>query len=266
MSKNLKTLLLSIDQRGIATMTLNRPEVRNAFNEQLIADITKTITKLGDDKNIRAILLKGSGETFSAGGDLNWMKKAADYTEAENWSDAVKLSDMFDTLNNVAKPTICLIQGAAMGGATGLISCCDIAIATADAKFAFSEVKLGLIPATISPFVLKAIGARAARRYFLTGERFDGTAALNMGLVHKLVDNNEMLDLAGEQIITEILSGGVEAVAASKKLIADVSGKTIDSDLRHATAELIAMRRASAEGSEGLAAFLEKRKASWIDK
>ncbi len=257
------TLLLSIDERGIATMTLNRPKVRNAFNQQLIEDITKTTAKLGADKNVRAIVVKGAGEIFSAGGDLNWMKQAADYTEAENWDDAVKLSDMFNTLNTVAKPTICLVQGAAMGGATGLISCCDIAIATVDAKFAFSEVKLGLIPATISPFVLAAIGARAARRYFLTGERFDGTTALLTGLVHQLVADNEQLDVAAEKMIKQILSGGAEAVAGSKKLIADVAGKPIDTELRHKTAEMIAMRRASAEGQEGLSAFLEKRKASW---
>ena len=266
MSNNFETLEQDIDSRGIATVTLNRPDVHNAFNENMIAELTTAIGQLGDDKNVRAIVLKGSGKIFSAGGDLNWMKAAADYTEAENWDDAVKLSDMFNTLNTVAKPTIALIQGAAMGGATGLISCCDIAIATVDAKFAFSEVKLGLVPATISPFVIAAIGARAARRYFLTGERFDGTTALLIGLIHQLVADNEQLDTAAEKIISQILSGGVEAVPASKKLIADVAGKEINTELRHFTAEVIAMRRASVEGVEGLSAFLEKRKASWTNK
>lgn len=261
--KKLETILLDIDKRHVATITLNRVEVHNAFNEKMIAEINETVSSLGKEIAIRAIILKGAGKLFSAGGDLNWMKKAATYTEAENWDDAVKLSDMFNSLNSVSKPLIVLVQGAAMGGATGLISCADIAIAVSDTKFAFSEVKLGLIPATISPFVLAAIGARAARRYFLTGERFDGNAALNMGLVHELVDSADQLDAAGEAIISQILTSGPEAVETSKKLIKDIAGQEINTELRHKTAEDIAKRRACAEGQEGLSAFLEKRQASW---
>lgn len=258
-----ETLELNIDDRGVATISLNRPEVHNAFNEVLINELEQACTQLGQDPDLRVIILRGTGKTFSAGGDLNWMKRAASYTEAENWNDAVKLSDMFNSLNTVPKPVIALVQGAAMGGATGLISCADIAIATADTKFAFSEVKLGLVPATISPFVLAAIGARAARRYFITGERFSAQTAKDIGLVHELVDETSDLDSAAEEIISQILTAGPEAAVGSKKLIDEIAGQDITTELRHKTAEIIAKRRASAEGQEGLSAFLEKRKANW---
>jgi methylglutaconyl-CoA hydratase len=259
-----ETLTLDIDKRGIAWLTLNRPDVHNAFNAVLISELHKAIADLGRNKTVRVIVLMGAGVNFSAGADLNWMREAADYTKAQNHADAMALSDMLYALNHVAKPVIALVQGAAMGGGVGLTACADIAIAVRGAKFALSEVRLGLIPATIAPYVIAAMGERMARRYFQTGERFDGERARKMGFVHELVDSAEDLVGAAEKIIRHILAGGPDAVAEAKNLVFAVKDKDIDQALRENTAERIATRRASAEGKEGIQAFFDKRPASWL--
>jgi len=257
-------LILETDDRGVATMTLNRPEVHNAFNEKLIAEITAAAEQLGADDTVRAVILRGAGKSFSAGGDLKWMQAAAKYTETENWNDALKLSGMLHALNFMPKPLIALVHGACMGGGVGLVSCADIAIATRDAKFALSEVRLGLIPAAISPYVIAAIGARQARRYFLSGERFTGTRAKSLGLIHETVGMQDDLDDWAGTTVKDLLAGGPYAVSAAKKLVFAVAGKDISQDLQQNTAERIAVRRASKEGQEGLAAFFEKRHPNWV--
>lgn len=258
-----ETLELEIDGRGVAALTLNRPEVRNAFNDTLIGELHAAINELGSDKNVRAILLAGAGKSFSAGADLNWMKAAADYSIEENEADAMRLSDMLLALNMVPKPVIARVHGSAFGGGVGLTACADIALATVDTTFALSEVRLGLLPATISPFVIAAIGERAARAFFLTGTRFDGAEAERLGLVHDIASDEDGLDELCEAWIGEILKSGPKAVAASKKLISAVAGQPLTDALRRNTAERIAARRASDEGREGMAAFFEHRKADW---
>lgn len=266
----METLILDTDDRGVARITLNRPEVRNAFNAELIAELHQTITQLGGDANVRAIVLRGAGKVFSAGADLGWMKEASEYSIEENEADAMRLSDMLHTLDQVPKPVIALIHGAAFGGGVGLASCADIAIATKETIFSLSEVRLGLIPATIAPFVVAAIGQRQARRFFATAERFNGEKALEINLVHEVVEDEWELDTVAERLIDDILKGGPLAVAAAKKLVFAVSGAVAGSEanetLRRNTAERIAARRASDEGREGIAAFLEKRKPNWWPK
>lgn len=258
-----ETITADIDARGVARITLNRPDVHNAFNAVLIGELHTAVNAFGDDPNVRAIVLRGAGPSFSAGGDLNWMKAAAGYSEEENKADAMRLSDMLNALDSVKKPVIALVHGAAFGGGVGLAACADIVIATKDAKFSLSEVRLGLIPATIGPFVVAAIGARHARRYFMTAERFDGAKAFEISLVHEVVEDEWELDTRAEAIISEILKGGPLAVSAAKKLVFAVAGRDPDEALRTNTAERIAARRASDEGIEGISAFLEKRKPSW---
>ena len=258
-----ETITLEIDPRGVATLTLNRPDVHNAFNEVLIGEMHGAIMGLGDNVKARVIVLRGAGKSFSAGADLNWMKKAAGYSLAENEADAMRLSDMLQALNTVPKPVVALVHGAAMGGGVGLTACADIAIAVRSAKFALTEVRLGLIPATIAPFVVAAIGQRQARRWALSGERFDGETAREIGLVHDIVDNESALDARAVEIIDALLAGGPDAVNAAKKLVFAVAGREVTEDLRRNTAERIAARRDSEEGREGIAAFLEKREPSW---
>jgi len=259
------TLKHGIDERGIATVTMFRANVHNAFNDDLIWELSHIFNNLSADDTVRAVVLTGAGKSFSAGADLNWMKAAAAYTEKQNIRDALRLSEMLAAVNDCTKPTIAIVNGAAFGGGVGLVSCCDIAIAVDSAKFSLSEVKLGLTPATISPYVIAAIGARAARRYFLTGERFGAAEAKHIGLVHETaVSLQESFSLA-HVFIKEILAGAPCAQAEAKELIASVSGREITEDLRTDTARRIALRRISSEGIEGLSAFLEKRKASWND-
>lgn len=255
------TLKLDLAANGIARLTLNRPDRHNAFDEAMIGDLTQTFTTLGANPAVRVVVLNGAGESFCAGGDLHWMQRAAQKTEAENEADALALATMLHTLNACPKPVIGLIHGACFGGGVGLAAACDMVIAAPDARFGLTEVRLGLIPAAISPFVVGKIGASAARRYVLTGERFSAEEARRIGLVHEVKAG---LDAAAAPLIDGLLASGPEAVADAKALIADVSGRSVDDDLLRLTARRIAKRRASDEGREGIAAFLEKRKPGWV--
>lgn len=251
-------------KNNVATLTLNRPDVHNAFDEHMIAALTRHFDDLAVREDVRVVVLKGEGKSFSAGADLNWMKRAAGFTKEQNKADAIALATMLHKLNTLPKLTLAMVQGAAMGGGFGLVSCCDIVIAAADAKFALSEVKLGLIPATIAPYVIAAIGPRYARRYFQTGERFSGTQAHAIGLVHELADVVEDMPLLLGNILDQVAANGPQAMAASKKLCLDLAGKAVTPEIMDDTASRIASTRAGAEAKEGLGAFLEKRKAAWI--
>lgn len=247
----------------IATVTMKRPDVLNAFDERLIEALTEAFATLGEDTAIRAIVLAGAGKHFSAGADVGWMRRAATYDEAENRTDARRLALMLKTIDECPKPIVARVQGAALGGGTGLVAACDIAIASEAAVFGTTEVRLGLAAAVISPFVLRAIGPRHARRFFLTGERITADRALAIGLVHEVAPEAE-LDRAVERVLDELLAGGPEAQAASKQLIRTVLAMPQGGSLlTEATVAVIAARRASEEGREGLAAFLEKRPPLW---
>lgn len=246
----------------VAQVRLTRPDVRNAFNAELIGALTAAFTELGTDESVRAIVLSGEGTVFCGGADISWMRASLDLTYAQNVADAQAMSDMFRAIDRCPKPVIGKVHGAALGGGAGLAAVCDIVVASADAIFGFTEVKLGIIPAVISPFVLRKIGVSNARALFLTGERFDAKRALHIGLVHEVVVA-DTLDVCIERITNEIVSAGPCAVAAAKGLVPLVSDVTYD-ESRDITAEAIARQRTSAEGQEGLRAFLERRKASWI--
>lgn len=256
-------LRLTVNQRGVARLTMNRPDLRNAFNEQLIGEICDAMGRLNSDQNVRVIVLTGAGKAFSAGADLNMMRRVADYSAAENKDDARRLGHMLRSIDESDKPTIALVNGPALGGGVGLVAACDIAIAAEEAFFALSEVKLGLIPAVISPFVVRAMTPRQARRYFLTAERFDATKAKELGLVH-MVAMGAQLDATLEGVIDNLLTGGPKAQAAAKDLVTRVSYRVMGDSVMEDTAGLIARTRASDEGKEGLNAFLEKRKPNWI--
>lgn len=255
-------LSLVRDDRGVATVTLTRPAVHNAFDDALIARLREAFTTLGEDPGVRVIVLAAEGRSFSAGADLTWMKRMAGYTREQNLADARGLAGMLEAIDRCPKPTLALVQGAAYGGGVGLVAACDIAIGTADATFALSEVKLGIIPAVISPYVLAAIGPRACRRYMLTGERFDAEEAHRLGLLHEVVGREELVG-AGEQMIAGLLAAGPGAQRAVKDLIRSVAFQAPHAVMDE-TAGRIAEIRASAEGQDGLGAFLEKRKPSWI--
>lgn len=249
-------------QAGVATLWLNRPDKHNAFDEHLIAAITDALRALAGDDAVRAVVLAGRGRSFSAGGDLDWMRRAAGYGYEENLADANALATMLRTLAELPKPTIARVHGAALGGGMGLACACDIAVASEAAVFATSEVKFGLIPATIGPYVLRAIGARQAQRYFQTAERIDAARALQIGLVHE-VTGEAALDARIAEITTALRAGGPKAQAAAKRFIADVADRVIDDALVASTADAIARIRATEEAREGLTAFLEKRGAAW---
>lgn len=257
-------VLFDRDTRGIAYVTMNRPDLHNAFNEDMIARLTAVFEDLDRDEAVRAVVLTGAGKSFSAGGDLNWMKKFSSYSHAENMDDALKLAHMLKVLNGLSKPTIAAVNGTAFAGGVGLLCCCDIVLAVENAQFSISEVKIGLSPATISPYVVAAIGSRAARRYFLTGERFTAKVAKSIHLVHEVLPDHSALQQRQDEIIAQILANGMGAMQAAKDLIFTVANKGVDEELIKETARRIADRRISAEGQEGLAAFLEKRKPSWI--
>ena len=258
------TILTNIDDRGVATITLNRPELHNAFDDVIIAGLTDILRELDEDPDVRVVILAASGKSFSAGADLNWMRRMADYSREENLADAEGLAELMRTLDTLSKPTIALVQGAAYGGGVGLVACCDIAIATARASFSLSEVKLGLIPAVISPYVLAAIGPRAARRYFLSAEVFNANEAHRLGLVHEVVADESALAAAASGLVGRLLANGPTAMTAAKNLITAVYGRQIDDALIAGTAGRIADQRSSLEGREGLSAFLDKRNSSWI--
>jgi methylglutaconyl-CoA hydratase len=256
--------LINVETKGgVGRVTLNRPEVRNAFDDALIAKLTQTFTELDRDASVRAVVLAGNGPAFCAGADLNWMKRMSGYSYDENVRDARALAEMLSTLDRMDKPTIARVQGPAIAGGTGLVAACDIAVGTPEAKFCFSEAKLGLSPATISPYVRRAIGARAASRYFLTAEVFDAEEALRIGMLSALVPASE-LDAFIDSLLKHLLAGGSAAHARIKDLVHDVAGCPIDDELKADTARRIAEIRASEEGKEGIASFLEKRKPKWV--
>lgn len=251
------SVLLHIDN-DIATVTMNRPEVHNAFDEQVIAALSKTFDALAGRSDIRAVVLKGAGKSFSAGADINWMKRAASFTEEENRRDALALAGMLGKLNSLPQTTIACVQGAAMGGGLGLVTCCDIVIAGPEAVFALSEVKLGLIPATIGPYVIEAVGQRQARRFFQTGERFNAQKACDIGLVHELAAEGNMEDIL-LRILNELGKNGARAMRDAKRLCFDLAGSRVSQEVMNDTAARIAGIRTGDEAQSRLKAFLEKR-------
>jgi methylglutaconyl-CoA hydratase len=255
---------LIVEKRNqIAIVTLNRPEVRNAFDDALIAGLTKAFQDLDQDKEVVAVVLAGAGPAFCAGADLNWMKRMAGYTYDQNLADANALATMLKTLDQLSKPTIARVHGPAYAGGVGLVAACDIAIGSHDAEFCLTEVKLGLSPATISPYVIRAMGARLARRYFLTGEKIDAGEAYRLRLLSDVASKEE-LDGTVNAILGHIVTGGRAAHAAIKDLIRSVSGAAPDDATIADTARRIAEIRVSPEGKEGIASFFEKRKPAWV--
>jgi methylglutaconyl-CoA hydratase len=256
--------ILTVERRNqVAVVTLNRPEVRNAFDETLIASLTKAFRELDGDPGVRAVVLAGAGGAFCAGADLNWMKRMAAYGYERNLEDTRSLAAMLKTIDRMSKPTIARVHGAAFAGGLGLMAACDIAIGVPEAVFALTEAKLGLSPATISPYVVRAIGERAARRYFLTAERFSAAEAHRLGLLSGVAASVE-LDAAINELLGHLTQGGPRALAKIKDLIRAVSAGAVDDAMIDDTARRIAEIRVSAEGKEGIASFLEKRKPSWI--
>lgn len=258
-----ETLTITREDR-VATVTLNRPDVRNAFNETTIAEIKQAFSELGEDADLRAIVLAANGPAFCAGADLNWMKKMAGYTHAENHADALQLAEMLRTIYLCPKPVVAKVQGDCYAGGMGLVAACDIIIAVEEANFCLSEVKLGLIPATISPYVIKAMGENASRRYFLTAERFGAQEALRIGFAHEVV-STETLDAKVTEIVKALVNNSPNAVQQAKVLVRDVAGQPVNDALLADTAERIAQIRASDQGREGVASFLEKRKPAWLN-
>lgn len=248
---------------SVATVQLNRPDVRNAFNELMIGEILGAFRALGANAGIRAIVLAANGPAFCAGADLNWMKKMATYTRAENVADAAQLADMLRTIYACPKPVVAKIQGDCYAGGMGLVAACDIAVAVDSANFCLSEAKLGLIPATISPYVIRAMGENAARRYFLTAERFSAQQARHIGFVHETV-SADALDATVGDIVKALVSNSPNAVKEAKRLVQDMAGVPLTDALIADTAERIADIRSSDEGKEGVRAFLEKRKPGWL--
>jgi methylglutaconyl-CoA hydratase len=256
---------LDASPSGVAVITINRPDRKNAFNAEVIAALSQHFETLKDADGVRIVFLRGAGGAFSAGADLEWMRSAADWTVAENRADALLLAEMLLALRELPQFTVALVEGPAFGGGAGLVAACDYAVAAPDAKFSFSEVKLGLVAATISPHVVSAIGPRRAKSLFATGRIFDAAFAEKIGLVDEVVAAAADLDDAMERLSTEIMACAPGAVAASKALVDDIAGLPIDEELLEETARLIADRRASEEGQEGVRAFLDKRKPGWAE-
>lgn len=257
-----KTLEIDITA-GIATVWLSRPDVRNALNEDVISELTGAVHALGSDSQVRVVVLAGRGTAFCAGADLSWMKRMADYSNAENRASALELAQMLHALHTCPKPTIARVHGAAFAGGIGLASACDIRVADPAAEFCLSEVRIGLVPATISPYVVQAMGTAAARRYMLTAERLSAAEAHRMGFVHAMPSAG-MIDEAVGQFAKALLCAGPAALARTKQLLDDVIGQPVDAALLGLTADGIADVRASAEGREGVGAFLQKRKPAWM--
>ena len=258
--------MLEVEKHGgVARVILNRPELRNAFDDALIASLTKTFLEIEKDETVRVMVLAGNGPVFCAGADLNWMKRMAGYGYDQNLADARALAEMLATLDRMPKPTIARVHGAVFAGGTGLVAACDIAVGTPEAKFCLSEAKLGLSPATISPYVIRAMGERNARRYFLSAEVFDADEALRVGML-SILTTPEKLDGTITSLMSHLLAGGPEAHGKIKDLIRAVAGRRVDDALVAETAKRIAEIRGSPEGKEGVAAFLEKRKPSWCSR
>lgn len=248
---------------GVSTVTLNRPDVRNAFNQEVIAELTAVFLELGRRPEVRCVVLAASGTAFCAGADLNWMKRMASYSRDENLDDATALARMLEVIYACPKPTLAKVQGDVYAGGLGLVAACDIAIAADTAHYCVSEVRIGLIPATISPYLIRAMGARAAHRWFLTAERFAAAQATACGLVHEAVPAGD-LDARVAALARTLVQAGPEAVKACKKLLHDVAGQEMSDSLLEDTAERIADIRVTPEGREGIAAFLDKRKPNWL--
>lgn len=257
------TALTQTTNGAIRTITLSRPDVRNAFNDEVIAELKAAFEDAGQASDVRCVVLAAVGPAFCAGADLNWMRRMADYTRDENLADAACLAEMLRTLYECSKPTIARVQGDVFAGGVGLVAACDIAVSVDTATFCLSEVKLGLIPATISPYVVRAMGARASHRYFLTAERFDAIEAHRIGLVHEVVTADALDDKVNE-LTHALVNASPNAVKACKQLVQDVANKDIDSALIARTVAGIADIRASAEGKEGVQSFLQKRKPNWL--
>jgi methylglutaconyl-CoA hydratase len=259
---NFQTIAVTVHQH-VATVTLNRPEIRNAFNEIMIGELAGAFRALGAEPGIRVIVLAANGPAFCAGGDLNWMQKMAGFTRDENLADAAQLADMLHTLHSCPKPVVAKVQGDCYAGGMGLVAACDIVLTAETANFCLSEAKLGLIPATISPYVIRAMGESAARRYFLTAERFDAREAHRIGFVHEIV-SADGLDAAVAGIVKALATNSPNAVKEAKRLVREVAGEPLTDALLADTAERIADIRSSDEGKEGVRAFLEKRKPGWL--
>ncbi len=252
-----------VQEVDVATVTLDRPAVRNAFSEGMIAELTHAFTRLSRDASVRVVVLAAAGKAFCAGADLNWMKKMADFTDAENRADAGRLAAMLKTIHRCPKPVVARVQGDCYAGGMGLVAVCDIAVAVRDVTFCLSETRLGLIPATIGPYVIRAMGERASRRYMLSAERFDATEALRIGFVHEVVDA-AALDGAIAGHVATLQANASHAMSEVKRLIRDVAPGVIDDAMIDDTAGRIAAIRASEEGREGVRSFLEKRKPAWV--
>lgn len=264
MAKTAAPLITEISGRGVATVTLRRPEVHNAFDDELIERLRRELQGLANDPVVRVVVLAAEGKSFSAGADLNWMKRMAEYERAENIEDAKNLGKLMATLHRMPQPTVAVVQGPAYGGGVGLVSACDIAVASEDASFCLSEVRLGLIPAVIGPYVVAAIGEREAQRYMLTAERFSATEAHRIGLVHDVVAADKLQDRRNE-VVSDLLKGGPTAMSEVKNLISYITkSATQDEKVVRDTAGHIARVRATPEGQEGVTAFLEKRKPTWV--
>lgn len=252
----------TVTEAGIATMTLDRPDLHNAFNEVVIAGITATLTRFSDDSDVRVVVFRSEGKSFSAGADIHWMKRMVDYSFDENVADARTLADMLAAIRNCSKPVIARVHGATYGGGVGIVAACDMAVAVKEALFSLSEVKLGIVPAVISPFVMEKIGPGHMRRFGLTAERFDAIEAKRIGLISEAVDSVELMDAWIEEKCRQLVANGPQALAACKRVLREV----YDADwgtARDITTRRIAERRVSPEGQEGLKAFLEKRSPTW---
>ncbi len=256
------TVRVSRPAAAVAQVTLCRPDVRNAFNDEVIAALTQSFRALNDDDDVRVVVLAAEGPAFCAGADLHWMRRMADYTRAQNLDDAAGLAEMLRSIAGCRKPIIARVQGDAYAGGVGLVAACDLAVAVDTAQFCLSEVKLGLVPATISPYVVRAMGARAAQRYMLTAERFDAATALRIGFVHEVVPV-ESLDRGVQALTDALLAASPQALATCKRLLHEVTGQPLDAALISRTVEFIADARASDDGREGVQAFLGKRKPRW---
>ena len=256
------TALFELNEQGIGTITLNRPQLHNAFDEKMIETLSNQLETIAQSPDIRLVVIKANGKSFSAGADLNWMQKMTQYTKEENQQDANALAILLNQLYTLPQPTIALVHGNAFGGGVGLVACCDIVIASETAEFCFSEVKLGLIPAVISPYVIKAIGARQAKRYFISAEQFSASEAKILGLVDEVLPHYD-LEPALNHLLQDLLENGPQAMRAIKRLVLDIQDYPIDETLMEVTSHCIAAIRVSEEGQQGLKAFLTKRKPDW---
>jgi methylglutaconyl-CoA hydratase len=267
--RNYETLKITTDMRGLMTLALNRPQVRNAFNKKMIDELISVFNFEAMDSKIKGVVLRGEGSVFCAGGDLNWMRQSIELDYDQNLEETRQLAKMFETLNFYPKPLLGLVQGAAIGGGVGLVSVCDCVIASAETMFSLSEVRLGIVPACIGPFVVAKIGASHARRFFMSAERFNAAQAFGMGLVHEVVKSPEELDGIAEKMIKNILQCGPKAMEAAKQLVLNLSWperRQEQTDCLEYVSIALAHLRVSEEGQEGVRAFLEKRKPTWISK